>query len=72
MLPCVIAVELVALLNWKNAYPKKRDLPVILMNVKYVDGEEIVKFLPDILNCLFDILAEDSRTYGEQVFNALV
>ena len=72
MLFCVIAVELVALLNWKNAFPKTRELPFILNNVKYVDGEEIVKFLPDILNCLFDILAEDPRTYGEPVFNALV
>lgn len=68
----MLLVELVSLLNWRNAHPKIHYLPTILMNVKYIDGEEIVKFLPDILNCLFDILAEDAKTYGEHVFNALV
>lgn len=63
---------MVSLLNWRNALPKVHYIPHILQNIKYIGGSEIVKFLPDTLNCLFDILAEDSRTYGEQVFSALV
>lgn len=39
-----------------------------------VDGEEIVKFLQDSLDALFNILMQnsDSDTYDELVFDALI
>ena len=37
-----------------------------------IRGEEVVKFLQDTLDCLFEILNTDSNKYGELVFDALV
>ena len=67
-----LSAELVALLSWRSKFPHSQYLPRILENIKYVDGGEIVKFLPDTLNCFFEILAENARTYGEYVLGALV
>ena len=47
-------------------------LPLTLGKVLSIDGEEIVKFLQNILDCLFDILNEDPEKYGRAVFDALV
>ena len=57
------------LLKWKM---KKHDLTVTLTNITHVDGEEVVKFLQDTLDCLFEILNTTSELYQEPVFNALV
>ncbi len=57
------------LLKWRQ---KERDLSVVLKNLTGIDGEEMVKFLQDTLDCLFDILNTNSDKYGELVFNALV
>ena len=62
-------VELLLLLKWKQ---KERDLSVVLRNLAGIDGEEVVKFLQDTLDCLFDILNTNSQKYGELVFDALV
>ena len=45
---------------------------MVLRNVTSVGGEEVVKFLQDTLDCLFDILNSNSEKYDELVFNALV
>ena len=63
------AVELLLLLKWRQ---KSGDLSVILKNVVHVGGEEMVKFLHNTLDCLFDILTENDEKYGELVFEALV
>lgn len=63
------SVELLLLLKWRLG---KRDLKVVLTNVMCIRGEEVVKFLQDTLDCLFDILSTDSNKYGELVFDALV
>ena len=38
----------------------------------FIRGEELVRFLQDILDCLFEILDTDNNKYGELVFHALV
>ena len=57
------------LLKWRK---KERNLSVVLKNIVHVDGEEVVKFLQDTLDCLFEILNTDAKKYGELVFDALV
>ncbi len=57
------------LLKWRQ---KQHDLGVVLTNLMCVDGEEVVKFLQDTLDCLFDILNTNQEIYGEKVFNVLV
>ena len=44
----------------------------MLRNVTCVGGGEMVKFLQDTLDCLFDILNSNSEKYDELVFSALV
>jgi hypothetical protein len=61
-------VDMLSLLKWRE---KPRDIKTILCNIVHLDGEEIVKFLQDTLDSLFNILNENSQ-YGESVFNALV
>jgi hypothetical protein len=62
-------IELLLLLKWRQ---KSRDLSVVLKNVVHVGGEEVVKFLQDTLDCLFEILNDSHEKYGELVFEALV
>lgn len=59
---------MLSLLKWRQSH---KDLQSIISNVNYIDGGEIVKFLQDTLDCLFDILGENP-SYGEYVFDALV
>ena len=61
---------MLALLKWRSQPLVK--LPLILGKVVDVDGGEIVKFLQDTLDCLFDILTENTSKYGEPVFDVLV
>uniref|UniRef100_A0A673CA45 Dedicator of cytokinesis 5 n=1 Tax=Sphaeramia orbicularis TaxID=375764 RepID=A0A673CA45_9TELE len=64
-------VDLLGLLNWRS---KPEDLDQILQRLMEVEGGEIVKFLQDTLDALFNIMMETSEkdTYDTLVFNALV
>lgn len=62
-------VDLLALLKWK-AYPDR--IMDILGRLRLVSGEEIVKFLQDILDTLFVILDDNTDKYGLLVFQSLV
>ncbi|XP_026884955.2 dedicator of cytokinesis protein 5 isoform X1 [Electrophorus electricus] len=64
-------VDLLGLLNWRSN-PEK--LEENLQRLMEVEGGEIVKFLQDTLDALFNIMMETSEkdTYDTLVFNALV
>ncbi|XP_028302238.1 dedicator of cytokinesis protein 3-like isoform X4 [Gouania willdenowi] len=62
-------VDLLALLKWK-AHPDR--VLDILGRLRHVCGEEIVKFLQDILDTLFSILDDNTDKYGALVFQSLV
>ncbi|KAA8592767.1 hypothetical protein FQN60_018222, partial [Etheostoma spectabile] len=63
-------VDLLGLLNWRS---NPEDLDQILQRLMEVEGGEIVKFLQDTLDALFNIMMETSEkeTYDTLVFNAL-
>uniref|UniRef100_A0A8C6WXT2 Dedicator of cytokinesis 5 n=1 Tax=Neogobius melanostomus TaxID=47308 RepID=A0A8C6WXT2_9GOBI len=64
-------VDLLGLLNWRS---NPEDLEQNLQRLMEVEGAEIVKFLQDTLDALFNIMMETSEkdTYDTLVFNALV
>ncbi|XP_071338354.1 dedicator of cytokinesis protein 5 isoform X2 [Trachinotus anak] len=64
-------VDLLGLLNWRS---NTEDLEQTLQRLMEVEGGEIVKFLQDTLDALFNIMMETSEkeTYDTLVFNALV
>ncbi|KAM9359964.1 dedicator of cytokinesis protein 5 isoform 1-T1 [Symphorus nematophorus] len=64
-------VDLLGLLNWRS---NPEDLEQTLQRLMEVEGGEIVKFLQDTLDALFNIMMETSEkdTYDTLVFNALV
>ncbi|XP_012925868.1 dedicator of cytokinesis protein 3 isoform X5 [Heterocephalus glaber] len=62
-------VDLLALLKWKTFPDRIMD---ILGRLRHVSGEEIVKFLQDILDTLFVILDDNTEKYGLLVFQSLV
>eukprot|EP00064_Thunnus_orientalis_P009322 superscaffoldBa00001176_g9345 len=64
-------VDLLGLLNWRS---NPEDLRQILQRLMEVEGGEIVKFLQDTLDALFNIMMETSEedTYDSLVFDALV
>uniref|UniRef100_A0AAQ4R415 Dedicator of cytokinesis 5 n=1 Tax=Gasterosteus aculeatus aculeatus TaxID=481459 RepID=A0AAQ4R415_GASAC len=64
-------VDLLGLLNWRS---NPEDLGQILQRLMEVEGAEIVKFLQDTLDALFNIMMETSEkdTYDSLVFDALV
>jgi dedicator of cytokinesis protein 1 len=64
-------VNLMGLLKWRD---NPKGLEKHLRSFMHVDGEEIVKFLQDTLDALFNILMEnsDSDLYDNLVFDALV
>ncbi|XP_023278830.1 dedicator of cytokinesis protein 5-like, partial [Seriola lalandi dorsalis] len=63
-------VDLLGLLNWRS---NPEDLDQILQRLMEVEGGEIVKFLQDTLDALFNIMMDTSEkdTYDTLVFNAL-
>ncbi|XP_029366187.1 dedicator of cytokinesis protein 5 isoform X2 [Echeneis naucrates] len=64
-------VDLLGLLNWRS---NPEDLHQTLQRLMEVEGGEIVKFLQDTLDALFNIMMDTSEkdTYDTLVFNALV
>lgn len=62
-------VDLHRLLHWRHNCER---LPSILTAVTKVPGDEIVKFLADTFNALFDIMEEMAEAVGDLVFEALV
>jgi dedicator of cytokinesis protein 1 len=68
----MFSVDLLGLLNWVSQPPGQ--LSDSLKALMKVSGEEIVKFLQDVLDALFNILMQnsDSDIYDNMVFNCLV
>lgn len=66
-----ISVDLLGLLNW-TSHPDK--LAESLLALMKVDGKEVVKFLQDVLDALFNILMHnsDSDLFDNMVFDCLV
>ncbi|KAK9296204.1 hypothetical protein QLX08_009705 [Tetragonisca angustula] len=64
-------VDLLGLLNWASHNTDLRESLIALMKV---DGEEVVKFLQDVLDALFNILMSnsDSDVYDDMVFECLL
>ena len=64
-------VELLGLLKYHS---QPEELPSILTRLMKVDGEEVVKFLQDVLDSLFNILMQnsDSDVYDDSVFECLI
>uniref|UniRef100_A0A8C7XX72 Dedicator of cytokinesis 2 n=1 Tax=Oryzias sinensis TaxID=183150 RepID=A0A8C7XX72_9TELE len=64
-------VGLLGLLKWRT---KPEFLKENLEKLKIIDGEEVVKFLQDTLDALFNIMMEHSQTddYDILVFDALI
>ncbi|XP_055530471.1 dedicator of cytokinesis protein 1 isoform X1 [Wyeomyia smithii] len=64
-------VDILGLLNWSSRKEKMEESLNALMNVK---GEEVVKFLQDILDALFNILVlnDDPPKYDNLVFRCLL
>jgi len=63
-------VDLLGLLKWKS---QKENLKKNLRSLMKVDGEEVVKFLPDTLDALFNIMMENPDCeFDALVFDALV
>lgn len=65
-------VELLGLLKYHSS--QSQQLPAILSALMKVDGEEVVKFLQDVLDALFNILMlnSDSTMFDRPVFDCLV
>lgn len=66
-----VSVDLLGLLNW-TSHPDK--LLESLSALMKVDGEEVVKFLQDVLDALFNILVHNSNSdlFDNMVFDCLV
>ncbi|XP_011297282.1 dedicator of cytokinesis protein 1 isoform X1 [Fopius arisanus] len=64
-------VDLLGLLNWAS---KPTDLKESLAALMKVDGEEVVKFLQDVLDALFNILMSNSDCdfYDDMVFECIL
>uniref|UniRef100_A0A8D2QE15 DOCKER domain-containing protein n=1 Tax=Zonotrichia albicollis TaxID=44394 RepID=A0A8D2QE15_ZONAL len=64
-------VDLLGLLNWRS---NAHNIAHNLRKLMEVEGGEIVKFLPDTLDALFNIMMEmsENETYDFLVFDALV
>lgn len=67
----LLSVDLLGLLNWTSQPERLSESLNALMKV---DGEEVVKFLQDVLDALFNILMQnsDSDLYDNMVFECLV
>lgn len=67
----IFAVDLLGLLNWTSDPSRVTQNLSALMKV---GGEEVVKFLQDVLDALFNILMlnPDSSEHDDKVFECLV
>ncbi|KAG8228173.1 hypothetical protein J437_LFUL014408 [Ladona fulva] len=67
----IILVDLLGLLNWSSNPDGLEDS---LQRLMKVDGEEVVKFLQDVLDALFNILMQNSDCdlYDNKVFECLL
>ena len=67
----LFSVNLLGLLNWSN---EPHNISENLKALMRVEGEEVVKFLQDVLDTLFNILTlnKDPDLYDNIVFNCLV
>lgn len=65
-------VDLLGLLKYQSS--QSQQLPAILNAFMKVDGKEVVKFLQDVLDALFNILMlnSDSDAFDRSVFDCLV
>lgn len=66
-----LTVDLLGLLNWVS---DRGNVGSNLQALMKVEGEEVVKFLQDVLDTLFNILMSnpDSNIHDDMVFNCLV
>lgn len=66
-------VDLLGLLKYSHV-SQSHQLSDILSSLMKVDGEEVVKFLQDVLDALFNILMlnSDSNAFDKPVFDCLV
>lgn len=66
-----LTVDLLGLLNWVS---DPANVGSNLQALMKVEGEEVVKFLQDVLDTLFNILMlnPDSNVHDDMVFNCLV
>lgn len=56
----IILVDLMNFLNWKS---NAASIPDILNRIMKLDGEEVVKFLQDILDTIFSLFStEDGKS----------
>uniref|UniRef100_A0AAR2LPT8 Dedicator of cytokinesis 3 n=1 Tax=Pygocentrus nattereri TaxID=42514 RepID=A0AAR2LPT8_PYGNA len=62
-------LDLLTLLKWKANPERVLD---ILGRLRVISGEEIVKFLQDVLDTLFSLLDDNIDKYGPLVFQSLV
>lgn len=64
-------IKILSLLKWRD---RKDSLGEILENVQSLEGSEIMKFLHDVLDALFEIWMDPnvSSSYDRDVFDALV
>ncbi|RWS31375.1 hypothetical protein B4U80_06775 [Leptotrombidium deliense] len=67
-------IHLLGLLKWSPSnIPTDEEVKRCLNTLMCVDGEEIVKFLQDILDALFTVLvAKDSEEFNNLLFTALI
>ncbi|XP_064601988.1 dedicator of cytokinesis protein 1-like isoform X2 [Liolophura sinensis] len=66
-------VDLLGLLKWQEIINHKKLLKSHLDSIMKVDGEEIVKFLQDLLDSLFSIMMQTtSEAFDNLVFDGLV
>ena len=72
-LPTIVPVDLMSLLNWKSM--DRKSIPETLGKIMKLDGEEVVKFLQDVLDALFGMFSTEdgnSTEHSGQVFHVLV
>ncbi|GAA6088698.1 dedicator of cytokinesis protein 3-like [Tachysurus ichikawai] len=63
------SMDLLTLLKWKANPERVLD---VLGRLRVINGEEIVKFLQDVLDTLFSLLDDNIDKYGPLVFQSLV
>ena len=70
--PCFVVEDVLSLLQWKN---NPDNIDGILNNLMQLQGEEIVKFLQDIMDALFAMFSTEdghSTKHSGKVFQVFV